>query len=146
MIYSHTRSHEPENQTRRYWDEASSPLFPFGHGLSYGSFTYTDLTVDEASVELDGTLIVSVQVANTGHREAAEVVQLYLHQRHGSASRPVRELKGFQGVVLGAGESRRIDFTVGSAQRRYWHAELRDWVLEPLSITTARPREERSYC
>src|SRR4051794_2431972 len=70
-----------------------TPLFPFRHGLSYGSFTYTDLTVDEASVELDGTLIVSVQVANTGHREAAEVVQLYLHQRHGSASRPVRELK-----------------------------------------------------
>jgi len=131
MIYSHTRSHEPENQARRYWDEASTPLFPFGHGLSYGRFAYTDLTVNEASVELDGTLTVSVQVANTGNREAAEVVQLYLHQRHGSASRPVRELKGFQRVVLGAGESRRIDFTVGSAQRRYWHAELRDWVLEP---------------
>jgi beta-glucosidase len=131
MIYSHTRSHEPENQARRYWDEASTPLFPFGHGLSYGRFAYTDLTVNEASVELDGTVTVSVRVANTGHREAAEVVQLYLHQRHGSASRPVRELRGFHRVVLGAGESRRVDFTVGPAQRRYWHAELRDWVLEP---------------
>ncbi|MGK5684029.1 beta-glucosidase BglX [Actinoplanes sp. URMC 104] len=131
MIYSHTRSHEPENQARRYWDEASTPLFPFGHGLSYGRFTYTDLTVDQPGVDLDGTVTVTAEVTNTGDREAADVVQLYLHQRHGTASRPVRELKGFQRVVVAPGESRRVTFTVGPQQRRYWHTYARDWALDP---------------
>jgi beta-glucosidase len=131
MIYSHTRSHEPENQGRRYWDEQSTPLFPFGHGLSYGRFTYTNLCIDQPSVDLDGTVTVTAEVTNDGQREGAEVVQLYLHQRRGSAARPVRELKGFQRVVVPPGESRRIDFTVGPAQRRYWHSAARDWVLDP---------------
>ena len=108
MTYAHTISHEPENQARRYWDEASTPLFPFGYGLSYGRFTYTNLTVDEPATTTDGTVTVSVEVTNTGDREADEVVQLYLHQRHGTASRPVRELKGFQRVTLAAGESRTL--------------------------------------
>ena len=106
-IYSHTRSHEPDNQARRYWDEPSTPLFPFGHGLSYGHFNYSDLAVDARSIPPDGTVTVSVQVTNTSDREAAEVVQLYLHQRYGSASRPVRELKGFQRVTVPAHSSRR---------------------------------------
>jgi beta-glucosidase len=129
-IYSHTRSHEPENQQRRYWDEASTPLFPFGHGLSYGRFTYADLTVEPAVVPADGTVTVSVEVTNASDREAPEVVQLYLHQRHGSASRPVRELKGFQRVVLAGQTSRRVEFTIGPDQRRYWSTTARDWVLD----------------
>jgi beta-glucosidase len=130
MIYSHTRSHEPVNQVRRYWDEASTPLFPFGHGLSYGRFTYTDLTVEPAVVPADGTATVSVQVTNTSDREAPEVVQLYLHQRHGRASRPVRELKGFERVVVPAQESRAVRFHIGPDQRRYWSTTTRDWVLD----------------
>jgi beta-glucosidase len=130
IIYSHTRSHEPDNQVRRYWDEASTPLFPFGHGLSYGRFTYTDLTVEPAAVPADGTVTVSVQVTNTSDREAPEVAQLYLHQRHGGASRPVRELKGFQRVVVPARESREVRFTIGPDQRRYWSTTARDWVLD----------------
>jgi beta-glucosidase len=129
-IYSHTRSHEPENQQRRYWDEASTPLFPFGHGLSYGRFTYADLTVEPAVVPADGTVTVSVEVTNASDRDAPEVVQLYLHQRHGSASRPVRELKGFQRVVLAGQTSRRVEFTIGPDQRRYWSTTARDWVLD----------------
>ena len=102
MIYSHTRSHEPENQEQRYWDEESTPLFPFGHGLSYSRFEYGEPTVDRArSPRRDVT--VSVEVTNAGAREADEVVQLYIHQRHGSASRPVRELKGFERITLAAG-------------------------------------------
>jgi beta-glucosidase len=131
MIYSHTLSHEPENQGRRYWDEESTPLFPFGYGLSYGSFTYGDPTVDPPTVPADGTVTVSVEVTNTGDREADEVVQLYLHQRHGTAARPVRELKGFRRVTLAAGESRTLRFPVGPAERRYWNAAARDWVLDP---------------
>jgi beta-glucosidase len=67
------------NQGRRYWDEASTPLFPFGYGLSYADFSYSDLTVDQSSIPLDGAVAVSVQITNTSDREAAEVVQLYLH-------------------------------------------------------------------
>ena len=127
---SHRRSHEPETQERRYWDEASTPLFPFGHGLSYSRFSYADLAVDQPSVPTDGTVTVSVTVTNTGGRDAAEVVQLYLHQRSGTASRPVRELKGFSRTALAAGESRTVTFAVGPYERRYWNAAVRDWVLD----------------
>jgi beta-glucosidase len=130
IIYSHTRSHEPENQDRRYWDEPSTPLYPFGYGLSYGRFTYSDLTVDQSSIGIDGGVTVSVQLTNASDREAAEVVQLYLHQRYGSASRPVRELKGFQRLVLPAQTSRSVQFTLGPDARRYWSTTARDWVLD----------------
>jgi beta-glucosidase len=130
FVYSHTRSHEPDNQARRYWDEPSTPLFPFGHGLSYGKFSYSDLALDRASIPTDASVTVSVEVTNTSDREAAEVVQLYLHQRHGSASRPVRELKGFQRVTLPAHASERVQFTIGPDQRRYWSTAARNWVLD----------------
>jgi beta-glucosidase len=130
IIYSHTRSHEPDNQARRYWDEPSTPLFPFGYGLSYGQFTYSDLAVDQPSIPADGTVTVSVQVTNSSDRAAAEVVQLYLGQRYGSASRPVRELKGFQRVSLPAHTSQRVQFTIGPDQRRYWSTTARNWVLD----------------
>jgi beta-glucosidase len=130
MVYSHTRSHEPENQGRRYWDEESTPLFPFGHGLSYGSFSYSNLTVDRDAIGPDEAVSVSVEVANNGDREADEVVQLYIHQRYGSSSRPVRELKGFQRISLGAGESRTLQFSLGRAELSYWNAAARDWVLD----------------
>ena len=130
MVYAHTRSHEPENQARRYWDEASTPLFPFGYGLSYGRFEYANLTVDQPAVAATGTVTVSVDVTNTADREADEVVQLYIHQRVGSASRPVRELKGFRRVTLSAGESRTLQFPVGPNERRYWNAAVRDWVTD----------------
>jgi len=130
MVYSHTISHEPENQARRYWDEQSTPLFPFGHGLSYGRFEYADLTVDQPAVPATGTVTVSVVVTNTAEREADEVVQVYIHQRYGSASRPVRELKGFRRVTLAAGESRTLEFPIGPDERRYWNAAARDWVTD----------------
>ena len=130
MTYSHTTSHQPANQPRRYWDEASTPLFPFGHGLAYTVFAYRALTVDRATVGVEEVVTVSVEVTNTGTRTADEVVQLYLHQRSGSASRPVRELKGFQRVTVAAGQSRTLTFEVGPAERRYWNAAARDWVLD----------------
>jgi beta-glucosidase len=130
FTYAHTRSHEPQNQGRRYWDEPSTPLFPFGHGLSYGRFLYSDLIVDRPSIPPEGTITVSVQVTNASDREAAEVVQVYLHQRHGSASRPVRELKGFQRVTLSPQASQQVQFRLGPEQRRYWSTTERDWVLD----------------
>jgi beta-glucosidase len=131
MIYAHTRSHEPENQERRYWDEASTPLFPFGHGLSYGRFVYGGTSVSPAAIPVDGRVTVSVEVTNTGDREGDEVVQVYLHQRHGTASRPVRELKAFRRITLAAGASTRLEFELGPEARRYWNAAVRDFVLDP---------------
>jgi beta-glucosidase len=128
IVYSHTASHEPENQARRYWDEPSTPLFPFGHGLSYTRFHYGEPTVDRPTITSRETLTVSVEVTNTGDRDADEVAQLYIHQRYGSASRPVRELKGFERIALAAGESRTVSFTLGPAELHHWNAATRDWV------------------
>jgi len=130
MYYAHTRSHEPQNQARRYWDEASTPLFTFGYGLSYGRFQYANLEVDRAVCGPHDSVTVSVDVTNTGERAGEEVVQLYLHQRHGSASRPVRELKGFRRIALRPGQSEHVTFPVGPDHRRYWNAAARDWVLD----------------
>jgi beta-glucosidase len=131
MIYSRTHSHEPENQATRYWDEESTPLFPFGHGLSYSRFGYGNLAVGRDAIGTNESLTVSVEVTNTGGRDADEVVQLYIHQRHGTASRPVRELKGFRRVGLAAGETRTLEFVLGPQQLRYWNAAERDWVIDP---------------
>jgi beta-glucosidase len=131
MIYSHTLSHEPANQAARYWNAPSTPLFPFGHGLAYAPFAYRDLVVDQATIAPGATVTVSAVVTNVGDRAADEVVQLYIHQRSGSASRPVRELKGFERVGLAAGESRTVRFTLGPAELRYWSAAGHDWVLDP---------------
>jgi beta-glucosidase len=130
MIYSHTISHEPVNQAKRYWDEESTPLFPFGYGLGYSTIEYADLAVDRDTVGAEESVTVSVRVTNAGERDRDEVVQLYIHQRHGTASRPVRELKGFQRVALAAGESRTVEFNLGPDERRYWNAAARDWVLD----------------
>ena len=130
MVYSHTISHEPEKQQQRYWDEESTPLFPFGYGLSYARFDYGNLTVDRDVIASDETLTVAVDVTNTGERRADEVVQLYIHQRFGLASRPVRELKGFRRITVAPGESRTVQFTLGPAELRYWSAALRDWTID----------------
>jgi beta-glucosidase len=130
MIYGHTISHEPEKQDRRYWDEASTPLFPFGYGLSYGTFTCDGLKLDRDRIAAGEALTVSVEVTNTGTRAGDEVVQLYVHQRHGRAARPVRELKGFRRVRLEPGETRTVEFALGPDELRYWHALERDWVID----------------
>ena len=134
VIYSHTISHDPGNQGRRYWDEASTPLYPFGYGLSYGRFEYSDLTLDRDQIQAGQTVIVSVTVTNAGRRAGDEVAQLYLRQRYGSASRPSRELKGFQRVTLAAGESRTLRFPLGPGELRYWNAATRDWVIDTTTI------------
>ncbi|GAB3270989.1 glycoside hydrolase family 3 N-terminal domain-containing protein [Kineosporia babensis] len=128
--YAHTRSHDPVKQDRRYWDEESTPLYPFGHGLSYASFSYSNLTVSAASVGRDESLTVSVDVTNTSGHDGDEVAQLYLHQRYGTSSRPVRLLKGFRRLSLAAGQTERVEFTLGAEERRYWSAATRDWVLD----------------
>lgn len=130
MIYNHTRSHDPEKQGSRYWDEASTPLFAFGHGLGYGSVRYGAPVLSADTIAVGDSVTVSVTVENAADRPVDEVVQLYLHQRHGTSSRPVRELKGFRRVSVPAGGSTTVELTLGPAELRYWSAATRDWVQD----------------
>jgi beta-glucosidase len=128
--YAHLQSHDPANQSRRYSDEASTPLFPFGHGLSYARFEYANLCVDRAEIATDETVTVTVDVTNAGNQRADEVVQLYIHQRFGTAARPVRELKGFQRVMIAPNETLNVQFEVGPNERKYWNAATKQWTLD----------------
>jgi beta-glucosidase len=133
IYYAHTTSHKPYDSpefTSRYWDAPTSPLYPFGYGLSYSTFSISDLRLSTKTAPLDGSITAMVTVANTGARAADEVVQIYLHQRFGSASRPVRELKGLRRVTLQPGQKQEISFTVGPAERTYWSAAKNGWVAE----------------
>ena len=134
IYYAHNITQEPENKknfTSRYWDIPSSPLYPFGHGLSYTTFNFSNLRVSKPEVKLGESTEVSVDVENTGRRTGDEVAQLYIHQRYGIASRPVRELKGFERITLAAGEKRTVRFTLGKSELTYWSAAAKGWVQEP---------------
>jgi beta-glucosidase len=134
MVYSHHRTFHPELQEERYIGEKSAPLYPFGHGLSYASFDYADLVVRPERIAVGEKAEVRVAVTNVSDRAADEVVQLYIHQRWGSASRPGRELKGFERISLAPGERRIVRFSLGPDELRYWSAAVRGFVLEPSSL------------
>ena len=134
IYYAHTASHKPYDSadfTSRYWDLPTTPLYPFGYGLSYSTFSISDLHLSAKTSPLNGSITATVTVANTGARAADEVVQLYLHQRYGSASAPVRELKGFRRVTLQPGQRQEISFRIGRDERNYWSAAKNGWVVEP---------------
>ncbi|HEY9545099.1 MAG TPA: beta-glucosidase BglX [Solimonas sp.] len=130
MPYAHLLSHDPSHANQRYWNGSSEPTYPFGYGLSYTSFAYSDLRIERAQIKPGEPVTMSVELKNTGARTGDEVAQLYLHQRSGTSSRPVRELKGFQRVTLKAGEKRRLVFTLKPDDLRYWSAVSRDWVSD----------------
>lgn len=129
--YAHNLSHSPEGQGTRYFDAPSTPRFPFGFGLSYTSFTIAPPTLNKAELAPGGMITVSTMLTNTGARAGDEVVQLYIHQRAGRASRPVRLLQGFQRVSLNPGESRQLNFTLDESNVRYWNSAERGWVIDP---------------
>ena len=134
MVYSHYRTFQPEEADKRYWDETSTPLWPFGHGLSYASFDYGRPRLSAAEIAVGETVTVSVDVANNSGVDADEVVQLYVHQRYGTSSRPIRELKGFERVRIAAGETRTVTFELGPDQLRYWSAATGDWVQDATEL------------
>jgi beta-glucosidase len=134
LYYNHTRTQDPEDDPKfksRYWDILSTPLYPFGYGLSYTTFSFDNLKLNEAQAKVGATIDVSVDVTNTGSRAGDEVVQLYIHQRAGSASRPVRQLKGFQRVNLQAGAKHTIHFKLGPDELQFWSPTEKKWVVEP---------------
>ncbi len=108
-----------------------SPLFPFGHGLSYTRFSYQNLKVSPASIRPAGKATVSVEVTNTGERAGDEVVQLYIHDLQSEmVTRPVKELKGFQRITLQPGECRTVEFTI-TPDLLWFLNEHMEWVVEP---------------
>lgn len=129
--YAHNTTQAPQNQGRRYWDEESTPLYPFGYGLSYSTFAFNNVRLSKNSLKPGDTLNVDVDVENTGSVTADEVAQLYIHQRYGSTSRPVRELKGFQRVTLAPHEKRTLHFSLGKDELSYWSTAKKGWVEEP---------------
>lgn len=134
LYYGHLTGFQPETQGRRYWDEESTPLYPFGYGLSYATFRYSALTLDKSSMAVGETAVVSVDVSNESPRSADEVVQLYIHQRHGTSSRPVRELKGFQRVTVPGHSTRTVRFPLGPDELRYWSPAKRAWTQDATTI------------
>lgn len=113
-----------------YWDESTSPLYPFGYGLSYTNFEFLNLKTAKPTVKAGDALQVTVDVKNKGTVAGDEVVQLYIHQQAGSASRPVRQLKGFQRVALNAGETKTVTFTLGKDELKFWSPETKTWAVE----------------
>ncbi len=130
IYYSHNLTQDSSKQGERYWNEESTPLYPFGYGLSYTTFAFSNMKASKTEIKLGETVEVSVDVKNTGTRAGDEVVQLYIHQQAGSASRPVRELKGFERVTLASGETKTIRFRLGKKELEYWSASERKWVQE----------------
>ena len=135
VYYDHLPTGRPETPGRfRYesifMDERNEPLFPFGFGLSYTRFAFSDLAVETPRALADGTVRVSVTLANVGEREGQEVAQLYVRQPVATISRPVRQLKAFQKVALKPGESRRLSFAVPARDLGYHDASGR-LIVEP---------------
>lgn len=130
LIYSHLTSHDPGDADKRYWNESNAPVWPFGFGLSYSIFEYSNLHVERATYAPGEVVGLSVDLKNTGARTTDEVAQLYIHQRHGTSARPVRELKGFQRITLKPGELRTLHFTLRPEELRYWSAVTRSWIEE----------------
>jgi beta-glucosidase len=130
----HTGRREPAAGGMVFWshytDAPNTPLFPFGHGLSYTRFEYADLALGASELERGRQLAVEVTLKNAGTRAGTEIVQLYVRDLVGSVTRPVLELKGFQKVTLAAGESKRVSFALGVEDLAFYTAAGR-WEAEP---------------
>ena len=130
VFYNHKPSGMHSNIYGDYVNEPAAPLFCFGHGLSYTTFTYQNLDINPSIVEAGGTIAFSFEIRNDGSRAGDEVVQLYLCDEFASIPRPVKELKGFQRIQLKPGEERRISFQLDTRQLAFYDEKL-ELVLEP---------------
>jgi len=134
LYYNHNLTQMPENDPRftsRYWDISSMPLYPFGYGLSYTTFRFDSLHLSKTRMKAGDSVAVSVNVTNTGSAAGDAVAQLYIHQRSGSASRPVRQLEGFRRVTLKPGATQTLRFSLGKNELQFWSPQAKRWVVEP---------------
>ena len=127
LYYNHLNTGRPVekgfNKYRKYasnyLEVRNEPLYPFGYGLTYTTFSYSNLQLSQNTMHADGSVEASIVVKNTGQREGDEVVQLYIHQQASSIARPVKELRGFQRIHLKAGEQRRVTFCIDREHLQY---------------------------
>ncbi|EJA7813022.1 beta-glucosidase BglX [Salmonella enterica] len=131
VYYSHLNTGRPYNPekpnkyTSRYFDEANGPLYPFGYGLSYTTFTVSDVTLSSPTMQRDGKVTASVEVTNTGKREGATVIQMYLQDVTASMSRPVKQLKGFEKITLKPGERKTVSFPIDIEALKFWNQQMK---------------------
>jgi beta-glucosidase len=134
VYYSQKNTGRPQNPdnkfSSKYLDIPNEPLFPFGHGLSYTNFTYSDMKLSSNTLTKGGSIIASVKLSNAGNYDGEEVVQLYTQDLVRSITPPEKELKGFQKVFLKAGESKEIQFKITEEILKFWNADIK-FVSEP---------------
>ncbi len=137
IYYAHKNTGRPygnsgdfEKFKSNYLDVSNSPLYPFGYGLSYTTFTYSDIRLDRNTIDDKGTLQASIDISNTGNYDAEETVQLYIQDLVGSITRPVKELKGFQKILLKKGEQKTVNFNIKVDDLKFFDNNL-NYVAEP---------------
>ena len=134
LYYNHKntgRPMEPNNKfSSKYLDVSNDPLYPFGYGLSYTHFSYSDISLDKKSFHPGGALHAQVTVTNSGDYDGEETVQLYIRDRTASVAQPVKELKAFQKIFLRKGESRTLTFTLTTQDLKFYNSELQ-YIYEP---------------
>ena len=125
-----TQKENLKNSDQIILDERNEPLFPFGYGLSYTKFDYSNVKISSDKMNSNGKVNVSVDVANTGNYDGKETVQLYIRDVVGSVTRPVRELKGFQKIALKKGEKQTVTFEISEEDLKFYNSDLQ-FVAEP---------------
>ena len=134
IYYNHKNTGRPFNDkdkfTSKYLDATNEPLYPFGYGLAYTNFTYGDISLSRNVKTQNEAVTASVTVTNSGNREGTETVQLYIRDKAGSITRPVKELKGFQKLSLKPGESKTVSFRITQSDLSFYNSDLK-WVAEP---------------
>lgn len=142
LFYNHKNTGRPLGEGRwfekfksNYLDVTNEPLYPFGFGLSYSNFTYSDITVSSKNLKGNQTLTATVTVTNNSKTDGKEVVQLYIRDLVGSSTRPVKELKGFQKVLVKAGESKKVSFNITPNDLKFYNYDLKyDWEAGDFTI------------
>ena len=135
LYYNYKSTGRPEKDEDKfekfksvYLDVPNSPLYPFGYGLSYTTFNYSDVSLSSSKLQGNQTLKASVTLTNTGKYDGAEIVQLYIRDVVGSITRPIKELKGFQKIMLKAGESKTVTFDITPESLKFYNSDLKyDW-------------------
>lgn len=137
LYYAHKNTGRPlhdgkwfEKFRSNYLDVTNEPLYPFGFGLSYTTFAYSDISLSQTSMNMQGVLTASVNVTNTGVFPGGEVVQLYIRDLVGSTTRPVKELKGFERIYLQPGQTRTVTFKIAPEMLKFYNYDLQ-YVVEP---------------
>jgi beta-glucosidase len=134
LYYNHKNTGRPydgntaNKYTSRYLDISNDPLYPFGYGLSYTTFSYSDVRLDQTNLANNETLSAAVTVTNTGSYAGEEIVQLYITEPVASVTRSVEDLRGFQKISLAPGESKEVAFKITPDALKFYNSELRyDW-------------------